>query len=75
MQLDECLVGAFRLRARVHDRMTPEVLVSNEDRVNFIKNMLTIRAERRVALSVRVPDAFAYIDDLGVGTTALRSDR
>ncbi len=70
MQRDECLVGAFRLGARLHDRMTPEVLVSSEDRDNFIKNMLTIRAEQRVALSVRVPDAFVYIDDLGVGTTA-----
>ncbi len=49
--------------------MTPEVLVSSEDRDNFIKNMLTIRAEQRVALAVRVPDAFVYVDELGVGFT------
>ena len=65
----EALVGAFRLGARLHDRLEPGVLVSSEDRDNFIKNMLTIRAEERVALSVRVPDAFVYIDELGVGTT------
>lgn len=59
------LVGAFGLAARLHDRMDVEVLISSEDRDNFIKNMLTIRAEERTALAVRVPDAFVYIDDLG----------
>jgi HK97 family phage major capsid protein len=63
----EALVGAFRLGARLHDRLTPEVLISTEDRDNFIKNMVTIRGEERVALSVRVPDAFVYIGELGSG--------
>jgi HK97 family phage major capsid protein len=69
MAQGEALVGAFRLGARLHDRLEPEVLISSEDRDNFIKNMLTIRAEERVALSVRVPDAFVYVDELGSGTT------
>lgn len=67
MQTGEVLVGAFGLAARLHDRMDVEVLISSEDRDNFIKNMLTIHAEERTALAVRVPDAFVYIDDLGVG--------
>lgn len=67
METGEVLVGAFGLAARLHDRMDVEVLISSEDRDNFIKNMLTIRAEERTALAVRVPDAFVYIDDLGVG--------
>ncbi|MBA2588719.1 MAG: phage major capsid protein [Alphaproteobacteria bacterium] len=67
MQTGEVLVGAFGLAARLHDRMDVEVLISSEDRDNFIKNMLTIRAEERTALAVRVPDAFVYIDELGIG--------
>jgi len=67
MEQGEALVGAFGLGARLHDRLDVEVLISSEDRDNFIKNMLTIRAEERTALAVRVPDAFVYIDELGVG--------
>ena len=63
----ETLVGAFRLGARLHDRMAVEVLISSEDSDNFRKNMLTIRAEERVALSVRVPSAFVFLDELGNG--------
>lgn len=63
----EVLVGAFGLGARLHDRMAVEVLISSEDRDNFIKNMLTVRAEERTALAVRVPDAFVYVDELVIG--------
>jgi len=67
MDAGEALVGAFSLGARLHDRMDVEVLISSEDRDNFIKNMLTVRAEERTALAVRVPEAFVYIDELGAG--------
>lgn len=53
MDLDEFLVGAFRMAAKIWDRMETEVLISSEDRDNFIKNMLTVRAERRLALAVK----------------------
>ncbi|WP_421565917.1 phage major capsid protein [Ochrobactrum sp. EDr1-4] len=53
MDLDEFLTGAFRMAAKIWDRMETEVLISSEDRDNFIKNMLTVRAERRLALAVK----------------------
>lgn len=57
MDEDEFLVGAFQMAATIYDRMDPEVLISSEDRDNFIKNMLTMRAEERLALTVQRPAA------------------
>lgn len=54
------MVGAFALAATIYDRMTTTVLVSDEDRDNFIRNMVTILAEKRLALVVRRPKAFVY---------------
>lgn len=51
------MVGAFAQAAQIFDRMEAEVLVSSEDRDNFIKNMLTARAEKRLALAVKRPQA------------------
>lgn len=51
------LVGAFKLAGQIFDRMDTEVRISDQDRDNFIKNMLTIRAEKRLALVVRRPTA------------------
>lgn len=47
------LVGSFAVAAQIFDRMDAEVLVSSEDRDNFIRNMLTARAEKRLALAVK----------------------
>jgi HK97 family phage major capsid protein len=52
------LVGSFRLAAQIFDRLTTEVLISTEDQDNFVKNMVTIRGEERVALAVYRPAAF-----------------
>lgn len=57
MDVDEFLVGAFRMAAKIWDRMETEVRISSEDRDNFIKNMLTVRAEKRLALAVKRPQA------------------
>lgn len=51
------LTGAFKMAAQIFDRMETEVRISDQDRDNFIKNMLTIRAEKRLALAVRRPTA------------------
>jgi HK97 family phage major capsid protein len=58
MTVNNFLVGAFRLGAQIFDRMAIEVLLSTEDQDNFVKNMVTIRAEERLALAVYQPLAF-----------------
>lgn len=62
MTVDKFLAGAFRMAAQIYDRMDAEVLISSEDRDNFIKNMLTIRAEKRLALAVKRPAGLVYGD-------------
>ncbi len=58
----EFLVGAFRLSSQIWDREDATVDISTEDRDNFIKNMVTIRAEERLALTVYRPEALVYGD-------------
>jgi HK97 family phage major capsid protein len=64
MAQDKFLTGAFRLGAQVFDREEANIEVSTEDRDNFIKNMVTVRGEERLALAVYRPEAFVY-GDLG----------
>ncbi|RBM30491.1 phage major capsid protein [Vibrio tarriae] len=52
------LVGAFNLGAQIFDRMNIEVLVSTENTDDFEKNMVTLRAEERLAFAVYRPEAF-----------------
>jgi HK97 family phage major capsid protein len=59
MPLGNALVGDAR-QSMVWDRQSVTVEVSREDRDNFVKNMVTILVEERVALSVFSKPAFAY---------------
>ncbi|MDH3232209.1 MAG: phage major capsid protein [Alphaproteobacteria bacterium] len=62
MTVDKFLCGAFRPAATIYDRMGTEVLISSEDRDNFIKNMYTIRGEKRLAMAIKRPAALIYGD-------------
>jgi HK97 family phage major capsid protein len=52
------LVGAFAMGAQIWDREQASVTVSLENSDNFVKNMVTILAEERLALTVYRPAAF-----------------
>lgn len=67
MTVDKFLAGAFKLGAQVFDRELANVLVSTEDQDNFIKNLVTIRAEERLALAVYRTEAFIK-GDFGIIT-------
>jgi HK97 family phage major capsid protein len=56
--VDTFTVGAFKLGAQIFDREDANVEISTEDQDNFIKNLVTIRAEERLALAVYRPQAF-----------------
>ena len=58
MDEGDFLTGAFMLGAQIFDREQAAVELSTEDRDNFIKNMITIRGEERLALAVYRPEAF-----------------
>lgn len=52
------LTGAFSLAAQIFDRMDIEVLLSTENDKDFENNMVSIRAEERLALAVYRPESF-----------------
>lgn len=55
MDAGDFMAGEFGVAATIYDRMDAEVLFSTEDRDNFVKNMITARAEKRLALGVKRP--------------------
>jgi HK97 family phage major capsid protein len=54
---DTFAVGAFRQAGTIHNREGVVVELSDSDGDNFTKNLVTIRAERRLALTIEVPAA------------------
>lgn len=60
--VDKFLTGAFKLGAQVFDRWQARVEVATENEDDFVKNLITILAEERLALAVYRPQAFVYGD-------------
>lgn len=58
MTIDTFLVGAFQLGAQVFDREQANIVIATQNEDDFVKNMITIRAEERLALAVYRPEAF-----------------
>jgi HK97 family phage major capsid protein len=60
MSRGDFLVGAFRLAATLFDREDAAITVSTEDQDNFVKNLVTILAEERLALAITRPASFVH---------------
>jgi HK97 family phage major capsid protein len=58
MTSGQVVVGSFGMGCEIKDRQAASVEVSLEDSTNFQKNMVTIRAEERIAFCVYRPSAF-----------------
>jgi HK97 family phage major capsid protein len=57
MASDTFQVGAFKRAYMIHNREGVVVEMSDSDSDNFTKNLITLRAERRLALATEVPAA------------------
>lgn len=57
MTADQVAVGAFQMAGTIHNRQGLIVELSESDGDNFTQNLITVRAERRLALTVEKPDA------------------
>ena len=62
MTVDKFLTGAFKLGAQVFDRWRARVELATENEDDFVKNLVTILAEERLALAVYRPQAFIFGD-------------
>lgn len=58
------LVGSFAMGAQLWDRMGATIDVSTEHSDYFVKNMVAIRCEERVGLTVYRPGAFIYASSI-----------
>ena len=56
------LVGDFQIGAQLFIREGVNVLLSDSDQDDFIKNKVTLLAEMRAALAVFRPAAFCTVD-------------
>ncbi|POY44091.1 phage major capsid protein [Avibacterium gallinarum] len=52
------LTGAFSLGAQVFDRQASAIAIATENEDDFVRNLVTILAEERLALAVYRPEAF-----------------
>ena len=58
MGVGKFLTGAFSMGAQVFDRQQASIAIATENEDDFVKNMITILCEERLALAVFRPEAF-----------------
>lgn len=58
MGVGKFLTGAFNMGAQVFDRQQASITIATENEDDFVKNMITILCEERLALAVYRPEAF-----------------
>ena len=66
---DEIIVGAFKACASVVTNGGVSIEAVNTDQDDFVKNLMTIRCEERLALAVRRPAGFTLIEKAAGGNT------
>lgn len=64
MTVNTALVGAFRPMSQIFDREDVNVVIATENEDDFVKNMITIRVEERLASAVYRPEAFVKAADI-----------
>jgi HK97 family phage major capsid protein len=62
MTIDKFLVGAFSMGAQIFDRWAARIEVATENEDDFVRNLVTLLSEERLALAVYRPQAFIYGD-------------
>jgi len=60
MPQDNFLVGAFKMGAQIWDREQTTIRIAEQHADFFVKNMVAILCEERIALTVYRPEAFIY---------------
>ncbi|WP_198333642.1 phage major capsid protein [Psychrobacter namhaensis] len=60
IQAGNFLTGAFNMGATLYDRQQAAVAIATENQDDFVKNLITMLAEERLALAVFRPEAFVY---------------
>lgn len=58
MGVGKFLTGAFNMGAQVFDRQQASIAIATENEDDFVRNMITILCEERLALAVYRPEAF-----------------
>jgi HK97 family phage major capsid protein len=60
MTIGDFVVGSLKLAVTLFDREQASIMLSTEDQDNFVRNMITILAEERLAVAVSRPAAVIF---------------
>lgn len=62
MGVGKFLTGSFSMGATLYDRQQAAVTLATENQDDFVRNLITLLAEERLALAVFRPECFVYGD-------------